>query len=174
MATPLLTAPVLPLIHPDDVLHYIEHSKNDISPGYDKFRMEHLKALTASSKLTHSADEILFLEKLTDPLNLLNRVNYLRIYSLSSILPILLLSIKVLTASVQLFFQQLLRPCLLLFISQARSHAFLPSRGTETIIHTIHTLMAAYPKFDIFFANLIIHLIALVAVQSRIALKLVR
>ena len=32
--------------------------------------MEHLKALTASSKPTRSADEILFLEKFTDLMNL--------------------------------------------------------------------------------------------------------
>jgi hypothetical protein len=33
--------------------------------------MEHLKALTTNSKPTRSADEILFLEKFTDHMNLL-------------------------------------------------------------------------------------------------------
>jgi hypothetical protein len=70
MTPPPLNAPTLPLLHHNDVLHYIKHSKNGIAPGYDKLRMEHLKALTASSKPTRSADEILFLEKFTDLLNL--------------------------------------------------------------------------------------------------------
>jgi hypothetical protein len=64
-------APTLPLLHPNDALHYIKHSKNGIAPGYDKLRMEHLKALAASSKPTRSADEILFLEKFTDLMNFL-------------------------------------------------------------------------------------------------------
>jgi hypothetical protein len=43
-------APTLLLLHPNDALHYIKHSKDGIAPGYDKLRMEHLKALAASSK----------------------------------------------------------------------------------------------------------------------------
>ena len=39
--------------------------------GDGKLRMEHLKAFTASSKPTRSTDQILFLEKFTDLMNLL-------------------------------------------------------------------------------------------------------
>ncbi len=39
--------------------------------GDGKLRMEHLKALTASSKPTRSTDQILILEKFTDLMNLL-------------------------------------------------------------------------------------------------------
>lgn len=173
-----LHAPTLPLLNSNDVLHYIKHSKNGIAPGYDKLRMEHLKALTASSKPTRSADEILFLEKFTDLLNLLQSCKVsptiLVAFRSSNIIalnkgprgkrPIGLqllirkMSMALATRSLKLDLQPSFR----------HLQFGLSSRGTENIIHTIHTLMKAHPEFDIFFADGINAFNSASRVQSRL------
>ena len=178
MATPLATPPALPLIHPNDVLHYIKHSKNGIAPGYDKLRMEHLKALTASSKPIRSADEILFLEKLTDLLNLLQScqlsASILDAFRSSNIIALNKGPRGKRPIGLQLLLRKMsmalaIRSLKLDLMPSFRQLQFgLSSRGTETIIHTIHTLMTAHPEFDIFFADGINAFNCASRVQSRL------
>ena len=70
-AQPPLDQQHLPDFTTNSVVAYLRHTSNGIVPGYDKLRIEHLKALSGCNHPLPSADELLFIELLTTILNII-------------------------------------------------------------------------------------------------------
>jgi hypothetical protein len=145
------------------VVAYLRHAPNGIAPGYDKLRIEHLKALSGCNNPLPSADELLFVEQLTSILNLIKNGHLspliLVAFRDSHIIALpkgttgtrpiglALLYRKMISALSKRFIQEDLR------LSFRNLQFGTSSHGSETIIHSIRAIKDAHPDYDVLFAD---------------------